>query len=352
MRFLILGGTAFLGRAVARHALAAGHDVTCVARGSSGSPVAGVRFVRADRDDPDGLSVLEGEFDAVVDVTRRPSHVRHALGSLAGRVGHFTFVSTGSVYSDNATPGQRANTAPLVAPAPPEADDPGLDPAVYGPCKVTCEQLVRDALEPGRVFVCRAGLVVGPEDPLGRFDYWLRRVGASASLRALTGKLFAIRGGEILVPGAPEDLVQFIDVRGLAAWIVEAGEQGLTGTFDGIGAPMTWQTFLTGLADGDITLTCVPQDFLFEQRVAPWAGPRSLPMWLPLPQCAGFMSRDVTPSLAAGLRSRPLAETARDTAGRLRGTGHAIALTAAEEADVLRAWNASLEPGPVMKSQV
>ncbi len=39
MRLLILGGTRFLGRATAAHAVATGHEVTCAARGRSG-PVA------------------------------------------------------------------------------------------------------------------------------------------------------------------------------------------------------------------------------------------------------------------------------------------------------------------------
>src|SRR5688572_13373856 len=115
MRLLILGGTVFLGRAVARHAVAAGHDVTCAARGTGGSVADGVRFVRVDRDTDGSLDALAGkEFDAVVDVARRPSHVRGALAALAGRVGHWVFVSTCSVYADNATPRQRAATAPLL----------------------------------------------------------------------------------------------------------------------------------------------------------------------------------------------------------------------------------------------
>jgi len=43
MRILILGGSQFLGRAVAAHACAAGHDVTCAARGLAGPIAAGAR---------------------------------------------------------------------------------------------------------------------------------------------------------------------------------------------------------------------------------------------------------------------------------------------------------------------
>ena len=69
MRLLILGGTQFLGRAIAAHALTMGHDVTCAARGVTGTVASGARLIRVDRDEPDGLAPLAGEaFDAVVDV--------------------------------------------------------------------------------------------------------------------------------------------------------------------------------------------------------------------------------------------------------------------------------------------
>ena len=64
MRLLILGGTVFLGRAVARHARDAGHQVTCLARGEGGEPPAGVRFVAADRAlrlDTRGASIAFGD---------------------------------------------------------------------------------------------------------------------------------------------------------------------------------------------------------------------------------------------------------------------------------------------------
>jgi nucleoside-diphosphate-sugar epimerase len=339
MRLLVLGGTVFLGRAVARQARDAGHQVTCAARGQSGPPAHGVRFVAVDRSTPAGLSPLAGEaFDAVIDVARRPSHVRAAVAALAGRVGHWSFVSTCSVYADNATPGQRADSAPLLPAAPPEVDD--ADGPAYGPCKVTCEQVVRDGIGADRALLCRAGLIVGPEDPSGRFAYWVRRLA---------------RGGEVLAPGHPDEPVQFVDVRDLAAWLVAAAESGLSGPYDGIGAPMPRGRFLAEVAAGvgaDPSLTWVHQEFLAAHDVRPWMGERALPLWLPLPEYGGFMTRDSSPALAAGLRMRDVATTARDTlawlvGGRDAGEWEAADREAAgrhglrpdDEAAVLRAWH-------------
>jgi nucleoside-diphosphate-sugar epimerase len=331
MRLLILGGTVFLGRAVARHARDAGHQVTCLARGETGKPVDGVRFVAADRDSPDGLSAVAGEsFDAVVDVTQRPSHARRAVEELAGRVGHWSYVSTCSVYADQATPGQPAATAPVVAPAPPEVDDPEADPQrYYGRCKVSCERMVLDGAGADRSFICRAGLIVGPEDRSGRFTYWVDRMA---------------RGGRVLAPGAPDEPVQLVDVRDLAGWLVDAGERSLAGVFDGIGAPMPRREFLAGVAAGvgvEPSLTWVDQDFLRASDVRPWAGERALPLWLPLPEYAGFMSRDVAGSQAAGLTIRPLEDTSAATLAWL-STPDAVrpgGLAAEDEAAVLRGWD-------------
>src|SRR2546423_3038353 len=188
MRLLILGGTKFLGRATAAHALAAGHEVTCAARGTSGTVAEGARLVRVDRSEPGALAALDGTFDAVIDVSSTPSHIRAALAGLAGRTGHWTFVSTASVYADAATPGQRAETALTLPPAPPDLDDPAADAEAYGRCKVSGEQAVLAA--GGPAFVCRAGLIVGPEDPSDPFTYWPVRLA---------------RGGDVLAPGRPDE---------------------------------------------------------------------------------------------------------------------------------------------------
>jgi nucleoside-diphosphate-sugar epimerase len=212
--------------------------------------------------------------------------------------------------------------APLKAPTAPEVERSSEE--TYGNAKVACEQAVGDD-----AFICRAGLIVGPEDPTGRFTYWPARLA---------------RGGEVLAPGTPQDLVQFVDVRDIAGWIVQAAQTRMTGTYDAIGAPLTFGALLATCAQAlgaSCTLTWVDRAFLESQHVRRWAGARSLPLWLPLPDFAGFMTRETTPAHDAGLSTRPLAETARDTLAWWRGAnGHVTGLTADEEKAVLAAWHA------------
>jgi nucleoside-diphosphate-sugar epimerase len=336
MRLLILGGNAFLGRATANAAIAHGDTVTCAARGQSGEIPDGAQFVTIDRDDPSSYGNIHGTYDAVMDVSSRPSHVRGALAALADRVDHWVYVSSGSVYTDSATPNQRVEGAPIHDPAPPEVDDPFANGFVnYGPCKVACEGAVLDRVGTDNAFICRAGLIVGPEDRSDRFTYWPERVA---------------RGGEILAPGAPDDLVQWVDVRDLGDWLARAGRDRIAGTYNGIGVPVSRGEFLDAVAAGVAVtasqFTWVPDAFLVEHGVNPWAGPRSLPLWLPLPDYAGFLTHDGTEPRKAGLAMRPLSDTARETltwarTARSADPSRKAGLTDSDEADVLAAWRAA-----------
>lgn len=326
MRILVLGGTVFLSKTITTLARDRGHEVTAAARGTSGNPPDGVRFVPVDRSAADGLASLAGEvFDAVVDVARLPGHVGPALDSLAERAGHWTFVSTASVYADQQTPGQQVETAPILDPAASDSMDAAMDR--YGPNKVACENLVRGRFA-DRSFIVRAGLIVGPGDPNDRFGYWPLRIA---------------EGGEVLAPGRPEDLVQYIDVRDLSEWILDAAESGTTGTYDGVCPPITRSQFLTGIAravSADAHFTWVSQEFLREHGVSPWAGHESLGLWLPVPEYGGFLSRDPASSLAAGLRVRPLSDTVLHWyANRPEPATLLANLSRAKEAAVLAGWH-------------
>ena len=324
MRILVLGGTVFLSRAVAEAAVARGHDVTCAARGVSGTVPDGAALVRWDRAEAVPTELAGTPFDAVVDVSRIPSQVRSAVTAFPDA--HWTFVSTINVYADTATVGGTPATLPLLDPIETD-DDSASDPETYGAMKVACENLVRSGV--AAPLVIRPGLIVGPGDPSGRFAYWPARFTQAAE-----------DGLPVLVPEPVDASVQLVDVRDLAEWIVTAAEQGTTGDFDAVCPPLPRSELLAQVADGagaDPELVAVAPEVLAEHGVEPWAGRRSIPLWAADLVDAGFMAHDVTSSLEAGLKIRPFAETTRDTLAWLRATPDATVtgLTRDEEQEVL-----------------
>ncbi|THV43657.1 NAD-dependent epimerase/dehydratase family protein [Glycomyces buryatensis] len=326
MRVLILGGTVYLSKEVARQAAARGHHVTVAARGKSGGPPDGVEFIGIDRSSAEGVEPLRGkEFDAVIDVARIPAQVGPVLDALADGAAHWTFVSSISVYADHS----KVDEA-LLEPAPDDSDDP--DVALYGASKVTCENLVRERLG-DKAFVVRPGLVFGPHDPNDRFGYWPLRVAD---------------GGEILAPGRPERLVQWIDVRNLAAWILDGAERRLSGTFDAITDAVGMGDFLDGVTESlqelgveaPARFTWVPQEFLLEHGVNPWAGVESLGLWVPEPDYDGMLNRPAGPAVDAGLRLSTLAETVQAWwAAKSAEPELEASLSPEKEAEVLAAWH-------------
>lgn len=322
MRILVLGGTKLLGHAVAAEAVARGHEVVCAARGESGPVPDGATLVKVDRDT--SHEVLEGErFDDVIDMaTISYPWVAGALDALAKNAGHWTFVSTINVYSDVVTFGQTPD-APLLDPR--TEPSTGADPDEYGAIKVASENAVRDAMG-DKAFIVRPGLITGGRDSSDRFGYWPGR--------------FA-RGGRVLVPHRPEQPAQYIDVDDLARWIVDAGEQRISGAYDGIGPHTGLNDLLADIAaavGGEVEFVSATPEQLAAAEVNPWGGPRSLPLWTPDTH-TGFLAHDPSPSLAAGLRLRPLDEAVASALARERELGldreRRAGLSAAEEKDAI-----------------
>jgi 2'-hydroxyisoflavone reductase len=283
-------------------------------------------------------ALRDGEWDVCIDnPTSVPHWVRDVGAVLRGKVGHYVFISTLSVFADSSQPGLTEEAAL----APYEGEDAmretmatlRADMRLYGPLKALSE-LEAETQFPGITTVIRPGLIVGPGDASDRFTYWPVRLA---------------RGGEVLAPGDGSDPVQFIDARDLAEWTIRIAEQRALGIFNATGPDyeLSMAAMLYGIravTTAGARLTWVPAEFLAEHGVAPWA---HMPAWVPgAGETAGFSRVANARAIKSGLTFRPLATTAADTLewfGRQPAERRAAlraGITAEREAEVLSSWHA------------
>ncbi|MBG6215615.1 nucleoside-diphosphate-sugar epimerase [Arthrobacter sp. CAN_A6] len=259
--------------------MANGDDVTCLARGESGQPPTGIRFVHSDRTSAEPYTAVAGQqWAEIIELAYEPALVVGALRALAATAEHWTLISSVSVYASNTDPGADESAAVLQP----------LDLKDYGQAKAAAEIATQQAVG-DRLLIVRPGLIAGPGDGSDRFSYWVSR--------------FALAKNEpVLTPVTEGRAVQVIDVQDLATWIVSAGREGLTGVYNATGD----QHSLTEVLDlaADVagfagSMISAPDDWLLRNDVHYWAGPRSLPLWLPEPDVP-LAQRDNAAFHAAG----------------------------------------------------
>jgi 2'-hydroxyisoflavone reductase len=339
VRLLILGGTAYLGRHAVDAALARSHDVTLFNRGRTNPELfPQVERLRGDRDGD--LSALEGRrWDAVIDPSGYlPRIVRASCELLRDAVDHYAFISSISAYADPTQPRITEDGAVALLP---EGSPEEVTGETYGPYKALCEREVLDVFG-GRSAIVRGGLIYGPHDQTDRSGYWPLRLA---------------EGGEVLAPGPVERLVQLIDVRDLAEWLVHLAESRVSGVFNGTGPrePLTMGRYLEtcrSVAGSDAHLVWMDEAFLLEQKVGPYS---ELPLWVP-EHLHAFEDVDVSRAVAAGVAYRPLEETIRGTlewakahpsGGRTLRFGRLSipnALSRDRERELLRLWRGKSSP--------
>jgi 2'-hydroxyisoflavone reductase len=329
---LILGGTGFIGPHLTEEALRQGWKVTHFNRGKTAADgVPGVETLLGDRKGQ--LEALRGrKWDAVVDDTGFiPKYVKMSAELLAPNVGYCLFISSISVYASLAKPNDEHSPTGTL----PNPDVEEITDTTYGPMKALCEQYTMEAFK-GRAAVVRPGYIVGPLDRSDRFTYWPVRVS---------------RGGDMLAPGTPQDPIQVIDVRDLAAWMMMLVASRTRGYFNADSPP---GAFTMGALIGacqhaapqaGTKVSWVPEDFL----AAHWKpDDLDLPPWSPTKgDTAGASLTSVKSAVAAGLRSRPLEDTVRDTLAWFqslpadRQAKLRAGLDPKKEADTLRLWHES-----------
>jgi nucleoside-diphosphate-sugar epimerase len=299
-------------------ALERGYELTLFNRGTT-RPELYPELERIVGDRDGGLDGLRGRsWDAVVDTSGYiPRIVRASAEALAGSVERYVFVSSVSVYASFGAP--VTETSPVAA-----LDDPSTEDvqAAYGALKAACETAVGE-LFPDRSVHVRAGLIVGPHDPTGRFTYWPHRIA---------------RGGDVLVPGSLARPVQLVDVRDLAAWMLDVAAGGPTGAVNVVSSHTMRDVFDAAVTatGSDAAAVEVDEAYLVEREVGQWV---ELPLWVDTrdPDWGSLMHADTSRALAAGFAPRPLENTVRatlDHAQLVEGVG----LSEQREASLLAEW--------------
>jgi nucleoside-diphosphate-sugar epimerase len=330
-RILILGGTGYLGPATVEAATARGHQLTLFNRGRTRHGLfPNVETLLGDRDPKvgEGLNSLRNrKWDVVIDNSGNiPRHVVASAKLLAPNTAHYIYISSISAYADNSIEGQDESGKLATT------NDPTVETVTnetFGPLKVLCERAASEAY-PGRATIVRPGYIVGPDDPSGRFTYWPVRVD---------------RGGEVLVPGAPSDPVQFIDVRDLGAWLITLAEQSTFGAFNATGPKdrLPWGDLVQACSKATTTahsLTWVPADWVRRERAG-------FPIWAPYAgSTKGFHRWSNARAIEAGLKFRPYSQTVADTLAWYKsqpqeGRTKLAGPTPEKESELLAKWKAS-----------
>jgi len=337
LKILFLGGTGFLGPHTVQYAIERGHEVTLFNRGKTNSDLfPQLKKLKGNRDpevDEGLVNLKSGEWDAVIDTSGFvPRIVEASSKLLANRVKHYLFISTLCVYDNWAQGGlPESENRPLIPFNPEVNEDVGK---YYCELKAYSEMAANQSM-PGRVTNIRPGFIVGPRDKKNRFYYFPVRIN---------------QGGEVIAPGKPEDLTQFIDVRDLARFIVLCLEKKLTGDFNLVAPQMTFGNFLTTcnqVSGNKANINWIPTDFLAKHDIYPW---RDLPMWADSTAAdRGMVSYSSQKAIDAGLTFTPLADTIKDTLDYYQSLPAEAknklqtAMTREKESAALAAWKANVD---------
>lgn len=327
---LILGGTGFLGPHMVKETLRRGHNVTLFNRGRSDiNMFPDLETVIGDRDN--GLDGLKGRrWDAVIDNSGYvPRHVQDSA-RLLSNTDRYVYTSTVSVYADFNI--HNVESSPLGTLADESVEE--VNGETYGPLKALCEKRVTNEIAAEKLTIIRPTYVCGPRDHTDRFSYWPIRTR---------------KGGEMIWPGSPDDVIQIIDVNDLANFTLHCIDNDIAGIYNAVN-PAGSYTMGDLLEDSqavtgvDVDAKWISEDFAYANDVVG----RTLPIWNPSSgESGGAGTFSGEAARAAGLHNRPPRETARnvlawwDTQSEERRANMKAGLSAEREAELLKAWKTS-----------
>ena len=303
LKILILGGTSFLGPHQIEYALKRGHEVSIFTRGKTKPKIYPEIFSKVEQlvgDREDNLEALKNrKWDVVIDNSgRKTKWTEDTAELLVDHVGYYMYTSSISVYYPF-TGNDFSEDRLLVTKIPSGVTEEERLTYEYGVMKATSEIATIDTFGKERSIVVRPTLIVGPGDRTDRFPYWLARLE---------------KGGDIIIPGGKDEVVQYIDVRDLAQWMIRLAENKAVGIYNGSGPgfDMTTNAIVYGIhASYNSPVHYIQIDdleFLKENNII------GIQTWvIQLPECAGMSKSDNSKAVEADLQFRPLSETVRAT---------------------------------------
>lgn len=303
LNILILGGTSYLGPHQIAYALSRGHSVSTFTRGKTKPRIHAELFDKVEQligDREDNLKALENrKWDVVIDNSGRKVEWTKATAELLkDNVDLYMYTSSTGVYypylNGNLTP-----ETEVALEMPDGLTENEKYEMEYGVMKANSELAAIKAFSKERTVVVRPTYMLGPGDITDRFVHWPVRLS---------------KGGEHIIPGKSEDLVQYIDVRDIAEWFIRLAENNQHGTYNGVGpkSAQPMQEFIKEAANAfDVESSFVMiDDYEFLKANDMYY---SIPWILPDKEHYGSARVSNEKSIAAGLTFRPISTIVKDT---------------------------------------
>ncbi|MGB5667515.1 MAG: NAD-dependent epimerase/dehydratase family protein [Maribacter sp.] len=225
LKILILGGTSFLGPHQIAYALSRGHAVSTFTRGKTEPTIykelyKDVQQLIGDREND--LSALEkGKWDLVIDNSgHKVEWTKKSADLLKDKAGLYLYTSSTGVYYPYLSDDIDEKTKLLLIEPEGIEDEEQKMEYWYGVMKANSELEAIKVFGEDRSIIIRPTYMIGPADQSDRFIHWPIRLS---------------KGGETMVPGKKDDIVQYADVRDVAEWMIRLAENRTTGTFNAVG---------------------------------------------------------------------------------------------------------------------
>ncbi len=303
LNILILGGTSFLGPHQIASAISRGHAISTFTRGKTMATIHNELFDQVEQligDRENDLTALENrKWDVVMDNSgRNVEWTKRSAALLKENCDLYLYTSSTGVYYPYLEDNYKESDEVLLS-LPEGVDEDIKFIYDYGIMKANSELAALAEFGSDRTIVVRPTYMIGPADKTNRFIHWPIRLS---------------KGGEIMIPGKETDMVQYMDVRDVAEWMIRLAEDKRSGIFNAVG-PKEEQNIHSFVEEAskafDVKSSFVKIDsheFLVENRIeyiVPWI--------MPTGNNQGSARVSNEKAINNGLQFRPLSETVKDT---------------------------------------